>query len=109
MRIVEEDFSYMEDRHRERCEELQGEMLRLLPTREWENMEALRDVAASSLGDEGERYSRIYVCLECWGVYHDDYSTNSDPDRDFCRGECEESWFNANPEADYRGELMGEE
>ncbi len=106
--IAEQDFSYMEDLERRRCEELQGEMLRFLATREWEDTDALWAAAASSLGNEDERYCQIYICLECGGVYHDDYSTNSDPERDFCGGECEVSWFESNPEADYRGELMCE-
>lgn len=83
------DFSYMDQPHRQWCEELQAKMLELLPTQEWQGADDLWLAASTALGNEDERYCRIYVCQHCLQIYHGDYSTNQDEDHDYCGAECE--------------------
>ena len=99
------DFSYINEPERSRCEELQTKMFELLPTRQWRGDE-LWSAAAAALGNEDERYCLIYVCQQCGDIYHGDYSSNSDPDRDFCGAECEIAFFHQHPEEIYNGEFQ---
>lgn len=69
--------------------------------------EKLWETAAANLGNDDERYCGFYICLECGCLYHTDYSSNSDPDRDFCGVECELNWVKANPDAPYFGDGDG--
>jgi hypothetical protein len=87
------------------CETLQAKMIELLPAKKWQAEDALWNAAVDALGGDYDKYAEIYTCLQCRQMYHGDYSSNSDPDRDFCGWECEESWLNANPDAEYNGEL----
>lgn len=83
------DFSYMDQLHRKRCEELQTKMIELEATRETWESDDLWLVASAALGNEDERYCRIYVCESCRHLYHGDYSTNQHETRDFCGAECQ--------------------
>lgn len=83
------DFSYMDQPHRQWCEELQAKMIELLPTKEWKGADDLWLAASTALGNKDERYCGIYVCENCRQIYHGDYSTNQDKNRDFCGAECE--------------------
>lgn len=86
--MIKQDFSWMDQPERARCEELQAKMFALLPKKEWRSDE-LWAAAAAELGNEEERYCQIYECQRCGKLYHGDYSSSSDPDRDFCDAECE--------------------
>lgn len=103
--ICHTDFSYMDEPDKTRCEQIQAKMLELLPTKKWEG-DALWLAASNTLGNEDEQYCRIYICQECRQIYHGDYSTNSDPDRDFCGTVCEYEFLQKNPKARYKGELL---
>lgn len=105
----ETNLSYLNERDRINGELLQAEMLRLQATGQYANTERLWEDAAANLGNDDERFCGFYVCLECGSLYHQDYSSNSDPDRDFCEIECESAWLRANPDAPYQGELKDEE
>lgn len=82
------DFSYMDEADRTHCEQLQAKINELRPQKQWPG-DSLWQAAADALGNENEAYCRIYICEYCGDVYHGDYSTNPDPHRDFCGGECE--------------------
>lgn len=82
------DFSYMDEPERTRCEQLQAKINELLPQRQWTG-DSLWQAAADALGNDDERFCHIYICEYCNRIYHGDYSTSSDPLRDFCGGECE--------------------
>jgi hypothetical protein len=83
------DFSYMSQPERQHCEALQAKMLELLLAQKWLSPDALWLAAATALGNEDERYCRIYLCENCQRLYHGDYSTNQHPERDFCGAECQ--------------------
>jgi hypothetical protein len=87
------------------CQEFQAKMLELLPTKKSWGDEEIWQAVTAELGNENERYCGIYICIECRQLYHADYSTNSDPDRDFCGFQCESAWLEKHPQAEYNGEL----
>lgn len=103
------DLSYLGKEDAANGRDLQEKMLEV-----WQrnplltNTEEVWNLAVCELGDVG-RYANFAVCIECGQLYHTDYSSNSDPDRDFCKMECEWSWLQANPGADYDGELLDKE
>lgn len=71
-------------------------------------VDGLIHLALSQLEIEGhdiEPMSHFYFCLNCGVLYHSEYSTNSDPQRDFCKETCEEEWHSDNPGQPYGGEL----
>jgi len=90
MKIVETDFSWMDEPQRAHCEELQTKMLELEPS--GLEGEALWQMAADQLGNDDERYCRIYQCEECGQLYHADYSNNPDEDHDFCGFGCQQAY-----------------
>lgn len=100
----ETNLDYLDEPHRTNGQLLQAEMLRLQAEGTYQDWEVLCTVAADNLGNEDGRYYDFYVCLECGCLYHADYSTNTDPDRDFCKGECEVAWVLAHPDEPYNGE-----
>jgi hypothetical protein len=83
------DFSYMDEPERSWIEELQAKMLELLPTKEWDDSDLLWLAASTALGNDDQRYCRIYLCENCNRLYHGDYSTNQTEGRDYCGAECE--------------------
>lgn len=100
----ETDLDYLKEPERTDGQLLQAEMLRLQATGQYASAERLWEDAAANLGNENGRFDRFFVCLECGRLYHGDYSSNSDPDRDFCKGECEVAWVLAHPDEPYNGE-----
>ena len=108
--LTDSDFSWMDDdpTDRETAEAMQAKVAELLLTRQWSREDELMNAAADALGNEDERYSNIYVCLNCRKLYHSFYSHNTDPDRDFCDSQCEIDWLDSNPEAEYNGDLRDE-
>lgn len=84
---LDTDFAHYDEPERRWCEEIQTKMKELLPTRKWRDDAELWSVAAERLGNTDGRYCRIYVCETCKSVFHGDYSTNSDPEHDYCGGD----------------------
>lgn len=105
----ETDLDYLKEPERTNGNLLQDEMLRLQAKGEYQDWEVLMAVAIDNLGNEDGRFDRFYVCLNCGCMYHGDYSSNSDPDRDFCKGECEAAWVLAHFDEPYNGELFTDE
>lgn len=104
--LVETNLDYLAQPERQFGQELQAEMLRL-QAEGWEkDGEALWETAVANLGGSHEWYVRFYVCQQCGRLYHGDYSTNTNPDRDFCGSVCESIWLAQHPAETYRGELQ---
>jgi hypothetical protein len=104
--LVETNLDYLAQPERQYGQELQAEMLRL-QAEGWEkDGEALWKTAVANLGRPDEWYARFYVCQQCGRLYHGDYSTNTDPDRDFCGIVCESNWLAQHPAETYCGELQ---
>lgn len=103
------DLSYLSKEEAENGSVLQKKMLEV-----WQrnplltNADETWNLAVRELGNVG-RYEDFTVCTKCGQMYHVAYSSNSDPDRDFCKTECEWAWLQDNPGADYDGELLDEE
>jgi len=95
--------SYMKEHEQASGERLQDKMIEIGTA--GDGVDALWQAAVDALGGDVSQYERFYTCLECGQLYHGDYSSNSDPDRDFCGFECEVCFVKENPDVVYRGEF----